>query len=426
MSRSVHRPGTRPLAAALATLVLAAGATTAAAAQGDVQAAPMPAAIGDVVWSQDFNGPAGTAPDASVWNYDVGAHGWGNAELQNYTTSRNNSALDGQGNLVLTARQEGNGYTSARLHTNDKVEVQYGRVEARIQIPRGQGIWPAFWMLGGDFPGNSWPNSGEIDIMENVGKEPHIVHGTVHGPGYSGGAGIGGSAMHPQGWSYADDFHTFAVDWKPGEITWYVDGRQYHRITRASVGVNQWVFDKPYFLILNLAVGGQWPGYPDGTTTFPQEMKVDWVRVLDNGANVIPGTPPGSGGSTGTSTLRVDGGSFCLDVPWAQTQDGTAVQVATCNGNAAQSWTRGDDGTVRALGKCLDVAGGATASGTSVQLWSCNGSGAQRWTHNASTGTLRNPQSGRCLDASGGLPAYDGQRVQIWDCNGTGAQRWTT
>jgi beta-glucanase (GH16 family) len=241
-------------------------------------------APGDIVWQQEFDGPAGAAPDGSAWSYDLGAGGWGNNELQTYTDSRANSGLDGAGNLVITARREGDGsYTSARLQSNDKVEIQYGRVEARIQIPRGQGIWPAFWMLGADMPGVPWPQAGEIDIMENVGYEPHIVHGTVHGPGYSGGSGITGQYMHPQGWSFADTFHTFAVDWSPGSITWSVDGNVYHQVTRASVGGNEWVFDKPYFMILNVAVGGNWPGYPDGSTVLPQEMKVDYIRVYDNG-----------------------------------------------------------------------------------------------------------------------------------------------
>jgi beta-glucanase (GH16 family) len=383
------------------------------------------AATGDVVWSQEFNGASGTGPDTSVWNYDTGAGGWGNAELQNYTTSRSNSALDGAGNLVITARREGDGsYTSARIQSNDKFEVQYGRIEARIQIPRGQGIWPAFWMLGGDLgAGTQWPASGEIDIMENVGYEPHMVHGTVHGPGYSGGAGIGAAYTHPQGWSFADDFHTFSIDWAPGSITWYVDGKQYHQVNRASVGSNTWVFDKKFFLILNLAVGGQWPGYPDGTTQFPQQMKIDYVRVYDNGS----GTGGGGGTGalpTGTGTIRV-ANSLCMDVPWAQTQNGNPIQVVNCNGNAAQSWTRGSDGTIRALGKCLDVAGGATTNGTAVQLWDCNGSAAQKWTYDSAAKTLRNPQAGKCLDAKGGNPVFEGQKLNIWDCHGAANQQWT-
>ncbi|WOF22950.1 glycoside hydrolase family 16 protein [Microbacterium betulae] len=246
---------------------------------------PADAAVGDLVWSQEFDGPAGSAPDPAVWNHDLGAHGWGNNELQDYVDSRANSAMDGNGNLVITARQEADGgYTSARLTTKDKVDIQYGRIEASIKIPRGQGIWPAFWMLGGQFSEVGWPASGEIDVMENVGKEPHLVHGTVHGPGYSGADGISGTYPHPQGWSFADTWHTFAIDWKPGEITWYVDGQQYHRVDRASVGGDEWVFDQPFFLLLNVAVGGDWPGSPDGSTQFPQQMQVDYIRVYDNGS----------------------------------------------------------------------------------------------------------------------------------------------
>ncbi|MDC7122262.1 family 16 glycosylhydrolase [Cellulomonas fimi] len=423
-SRPRHVRRTRMIGAGVLTVGLVASAFTAAQLTGG-PAAPASAAVGDVIWSQEFNGSAGSAPDGNVWSYDTGAGGWGNGELQNYTTSRSNSALDGQGNLVITARREADGsYTSARLQSNNKFEQKFGRIEARIQIPRGQGIWPAFWMLGGDFPQTSWPSSGEIDIMENVGKEPHRIYGTVHGPGYSGGAGISGMYQHPQNWSFADDFHTYAVDWKPGSITWSVDGNVYHQVTTSRVGGNPWVFDKPYFLILNVAVGGQWPGYPDGSTQLPQQMKVDYVRVYDNGATG-GGGGGGGGGSlpTGTGTIRV-ANQLCLDVPWAQTHDGNPIQVVGCNGNAAQSWTRGSDGTIRALGKCLDVSGGGTANGTVVQLWTCNGTAAQRWTYDSGTRAIKNPQSGRCLDGVGGLPVHDGQRVQIWDCNNQANQQW--
>lgn len=409
------------MSGAAAAALVAGGAPAVAA---PLPAAPVATAVGDLIWSEEFEGPSGTAPNPAVWTLETGAHGWGNAELQNYTTSRANSALDGQGNLVITARREADGsYTSARMMTNDKVELRYGRIEARIQIPRGQGIWPAFWMLGADFPQTSWPASGEIDIMENVGYEPHRVHGTVHGPGYSGGAGISGSYTHPQGWSFADTFHTFAIDWSPGSITWYVDGQRYHQVTRASVGSNAWVFDKAYFLILNVAVGGQWPGYPDGSTQFPQQMKVDYVRVFDNGAT---GGGGGTGGAlpTGTGTIRV-ANTLCLDVPWAQSYNGNPAQVVACNGNAAQQWTRTASGTISALGRCLDVAGGRTTNGTAVQIWDCNGTGAQRWTYDAASRTLRNPQSGKCLDAQGGAPVRDGQRLVIWDCHGAPNQQWT-
>ena len=279
-------------ATAALTLVLSASLVASAATQKvpDGGSAPSaqdvaPAAVGALTWSDEFDGAAGSAPNPASWNQETGAGGWGNNELQNYTSSRDNSALDGNGNLVITARQDGNGgYTSARLTTAGKVEPTYGRVEARIKIPRGQGIWPAFWMLGGQIDsGVPWPDSGEIDIMENVGFEPHMVHGTIHGPGYSGGSGIGAAYTHPQGWSFADDFHTFAVDRAPGRITWSVDGNVYQTRTTADTGGNPWVFDQPFFMLLNVAVGGNWPGYPDGTTQFPQQMVVDYVRVYDQG-----------------------------------------------------------------------------------------------------------------------------------------------
>ncbi|GAB4085252.1 glycoside hydrolase family 16 protein [Myceligenerans cantabricum] len=275
-----------------ATLAVAAGVsavallgTGAAAAAGAASSDDAPADDGAgqlaLVWSDEFDGAAGTAPDPDSWTHELGDHGWGNGELQNYVDSRENSALDGNGNLVITARQTDGGYTSARMTTQDKVEPRYGRIEARIQIPRGQGIWPAFWMLGSEFPDTEWPSSGEIDIMENVGHEPHLVHGTLHGPGYSGGGGIGASYQHPQGWSFADDFHTFAIDWNADEIVWSVDGEVYQTRTPADVP-GEWVYNQSFFMILNVAVGGEWPGPPDGTTQFPQEMVVDYVRVYDS------------------------------------------------------------------------------------------------------------------------------------------------
>ncbi len=163
------------------------------------------AANGDVIWSQDFRRRSRERTDRSVWTNETGGGGWGNNELETYTDSRDNSALDGQGNLVITAKREADGsYTSARLSTQGKYTPQYGRVEARIQIPRGQGIWPAFWIARHRPPQVGWPGSGEVDVMENVGYEPATVHGTVHGPGYSGGQGITASYQHPQGWSFAE------------------------------------------------------------------------------------------------------------------------------------------------------------------------------------------------------------------------------
>lgn len=271
------------------TLGLAGAATTALGAtaigaDGSAQAATTAAAAAPVLLAADeFDGPAGSAPNPGIWRYDLGAGGWGNAELQTYTDSRRNAALDGAGNLVITAHREADGsYSSARLKSESTYTAQYGRIEARIRIPRGQGIWPAFWMLGADIGQVGWPACGEIDVMENVGYEPGIVHGTMHGPGYSGAQGISAAYTAPSGAAFADDFHVYGVDWRPGSITWTVDGVAYRTVTRADVGSAPWVFDKPFFVILNVAVGGNWPGSPDASTRFPQQMTIDWLRVHQN------------------------------------------------------------------------------------------------------------------------------------------------
>lgn len=235
-----------------------------------------------LVWSDEFNRPDGSAPDPAKWGHEMGGHGWGNNEMEYYTDRTNNVRVE-DGKLVIEARQEnfgGKKYTSGRLLTKGKASWTYGRFEARIKIPRGQGIWPAFWMLGTNIDSVGWPDCGEIDIMENIGKEPGTVHGTVHGPGYSGANAIGGPVSLPGGAAFADDFHIYAVECEPDHITWLVDGKPYFNVTPASLPKNaHWVFNEPKFVLLNLAVGGNWPGYPDDTTHFPQRMMVDYVRV---------------------------------------------------------------------------------------------------------------------------------------------------
>ena len=251
----------------------------------------------ELSWSDEFDGPAGALPDLSVWTPEIGdgtangIPGWGNAERQTYTDDPANLSTDGEGNLVIRVLEtDGDApqcyygepceYSSARIITLGAVEVTYGRVEARIKLPYGQGIWPAFWMLGSDIGEVSWPASGEIDIMENIGREPSTIHGTIHGPGYSAGSGIGRGVTLPDGQRFADDFHVFAIDWTPAGITWSLDGTPYSTVTPDDLPAGApWVFDKPFFIILNVAVGGYWPGYPDETTTFPQEMLIDYVRV---------------------------------------------------------------------------------------------------------------------------------------------------
>lgn len=232
-----------------------------------------------LTWQDEFDGPE---IDAANWTHEIGGNGWGNAEDQFYTAEPENSFIE-NGNLVIQAleqRKQGKPYTSARLITKDKFSQTYGRFEARLQIPKGQGIWPAFWMLGEDISTAGWPESGEIDIMENIGKEPTMIHGTVHGPGYSGARGVGASYSLPDGRPFADDFHIFAIEWEPEEIRWYVDDVLFNTVTPSDVA-GDWVYDHPFFILLNLAVGGQWPGYPDATTQFPQRLIVDYVRVYE-------------------------------------------------------------------------------------------------------------------------------------------------
>ena len=234
-----------------------------------------------LLWADEFTQTNGTAPDSSKWGYDTGGGGWGNNELQFYTNRTENSRIE-SGQLVIEARAEnfgGRNYTSARLLTKGKWSWTYGRIEARIKVPKGQGIWPAFWMLGANIDSVSWPNCGEIDIMENIGREPSTLYGTVHGPGYSGGGGISGNTVLA-GAALGDDFHVYGIEWEQNRIRWFLDGQLYFTVTPSSLPAgSSWVFNQPQFLIFNVAVGGNWPGSPNGTTIFPQRMTVDYVRV---------------------------------------------------------------------------------------------------------------------------------------------------
>lgn len=268
------------------TILLAILLAACASGAATTKPAPKPWTL---AWSDEFDGAAGATFDRTKWVADTGGEGFGNQEREFYTTRPENVATDGGGHLVITALAEpdttarrcwygGCRYTSARLLTRGIFAQAYGRFEARLQVPRGQGVWPAFWLLGANIDSAGWPAGGEIDVMENIGREPNVVHGTVHGPGYSGEHGIGGAdtLAHP----LADDFHVYAVEWEPQEIRWYIDGRQYFRLTPAQLPQGaRWVFDHPHFVLLNFAVGGGWPHDPDATSAFPQRMVVDWVRV---------------------------------------------------------------------------------------------------------------------------------------------------
>nr|WP_295076467.1 glycoside hydrolase family 16 protein [uncultured Roseateles sp.] len=280
----------RPLMpAVLAALVGCGGGSVGAAPQSAAAPAAPATSTWTLIWSDEFDGPAGSGPNPAFWRHDIGnqeTDGWGNHELQSYTASTRNSFLDGKGLLILKAEPSAEAgpcwnskpcaYTSARIQSQGKVSFSNGKIEARIKVPSGQGIWPAFWSLGADpLP---WPAAGEIDIMEFVGKTPNAAYGTAHGPGYSGAQGIGKPFEFKR--AVAEDFHVFSIIKRPNEIIWLVDGQEYHRLTPASLPAGgSWVFERPFYLILNLAVGGDWPGSPDASTVFPAQMSVDWVRV---------------------------------------------------------------------------------------------------------------------------------------------------
>jgi beta-glucanase (GH16 family) len=264
-------------------------------------AAPAPAARAPrwvLDWSDEFSGPAGARPDPSRWAYDRGAGGWGNAELETYCApgspppcdpARPNAALDGRGRLAIVARRgAGGAWTSARLKTEDRVAFRSGRIEARLRLPAGAGLWPAFWLLGADIRAAGWPSCGEIDVMENVpagvpgGLGPETVKATVHGPGYSGGRGIGRAFRFPGGARVDGGFHVYGVIRAPDRLSFYVDDwrRPFFTVTPADLPAGKaWVFDRPFFLLLNLAVGGSWPKAPDASTPDPATLLVDWVRV---------------------------------------------------------------------------------------------------------------------------------------------------
>nr|WP_297783627.1 glycoside hydrolase family 16 protein [uncultured Allomuricauda sp.] len=237
------------------------------------------ASFTELTMSDEFDNDG--APNSSIWGFDIGTgeNGWGNQELQYYTNRSENVQVQ-NGVLLITAREEsfeGSQYTSARLVTKDLFEQKYGRFEARIRLPYGQGIWPAFWMLGADIDENPWPGAGEIDIMEYRGQNPTVLIGSVHGPGYSGGNAISKEYTLVND-RFDTGFHIFGIEWGPEYVNFYVDDVLYNQITPEDV-TGSWVFDKPFYILMNLAVGGNFVGSPNEETEFPQTMLVDYVRV---------------------------------------------------------------------------------------------------------------------------------------------------
>ncbi len=341
-----------------------------------------------LLWSDEFDAEAGTPINTEFWTCETGGHGWGNNQLEYDNDRVENVSHDGEGNLVITAIQEqleGSDcwygdceYTSARCKTQGKFEFTYGKVEGRIKVPFGQGLWPAFWMLGADFPEVGWPNSGEIDIMEYVGKEPQTTYGTIHGPGYSGGAGIGSPVEYDS--DVADDYHVFGIEWEPNVIRWYVDGELFYTASVDALVGRKWVFDHDFFLLINVAVGGHWPGNPDETTTFPQQMHIDWIRVYQRGeeepeAQETEETPAASAGTPADPLLAdfADGISMAQDehgnnvgfVPWGDTPDNVVLEVVPAEGDLAL------DGVEAALSVSFDIAawGGFTHVLTDGESW---------------------------------------------------------
>ncbi len=259
-------------------------------------AAPPPASKWVQVWSDEFDGAAGAPVDTSKWRYDTADGcagrncGWGNNEKEYYATAPGNIALNGQGQLMIVARTAPAGggltcyygacrYTSAKITTRGKMEVAPGRVEARIKLAAGQGLWPAFWLLGRNIGAVGWPASGELDIMENRGSTPTTTSSAVHGPGYSGNTPF--AHVHVlSGGTVADDFHTFSVEWDSLTIRYLVDDTVHYVVGRSQVAqYGSWSFDQPFFVILNLAVGGHFDGDPASDAIFPATMLVDYVRV---------------------------------------------------------------------------------------------------------------------------------------------------
>ncbi|GAA0931374.1 glycoside hydrolase family 16 protein [Kribbella koreensis] len=282
----------RPAAALLAAVVATAALlTTGCDDQQDADATPSPSAL-KISWQDEFDDAAGSKPDPAKWGYQLGGEPqWGNEEWQYYTDRTENAATDGEGNLVISARREKVpgmedckygpcDITSARITTADKFDQAYGKFEARIKVPAGQGLLPAFWAMGDNEDEADWPANGEIDIMEVVGSEPGNVYGTIHGPGYSATEGPTKASALPGGKAWADDFHVYDIVWSPNLIIWHVDDREYYRVTPASLPKGKkWVYDHNFYLLLNIAVGGTWPGAPDNNTDFPAQMLIDYVRA---------------------------------------------------------------------------------------------------------------------------------------------------
>jgi Ricin-type beta-trefoil lectin domain/Glycosyl hydrolases family 16 len=393
------------------------------------------------VFSDDFNGAAGSAPSSANWIYDTGpGSNFGTGEIETMTNSTNNVHLDGNGDLDITAIGSGSNWTSGRIQTpTANVGAPAGgelEVTASIEQPNpssGTGYWPAFWMLG---PGQ-WPENGEIDILEDVNALSEHS-GTFHCGTDPGGPcnetdGLGSGLQSCSGCQ--SGYHTYTAivnrtNAADESITWYLDGNQFYTVSESQVGAATWqaAVDHNFSIIFDLAMGGGYPNgvcgctSPTGATTSGASMSVAYVAAYTTTGGSSGG---GGGGGTSGATGPITGyGGLCVDDRSASTADFNPVQVYTCNGTTAQQWTVVQAGsTLHVLGKCLDIDAGGTADGTAVDLYDCNGTGAQVW-EPQSDGALYNPQSNKCLDDTG-WSTTPGTQLEIWDCTGGANQQWT-
>lgn len=353
-----------------------------------------------LVFDEEFDDPAGTTPDPTKWVAETGGTGWGNNELEYYTDNQN-VATDGDGNLVIQARKEnvgGRGYTSARL--NSLFSFQYGRVEARLKVPDGAGYWPAFWMMGTNIhSGVGWPYNGEVDFTEILGKDTTVDYATIHGPSYNTGDTNVGLRYSPEGApKLSDDFHVFTTDWDSTGFRYYLDGRLFYTVSKATVQANNgpWVYDHPFYLLLNLAVGGNFAGPVGADTVFPGELSVDYIRIFQS-----PTTPPaGDGTETVTTTIpqapgefawTIEGADHAVDLGaainhgayWQATGDLKPVSVSdTRAGRPAWSisgqvgdFTGGLDGRYLGWSPTVVTAGAGATAGPAVDSGFVSGNG---------------------------------------------------
>jgi hypothetical protein len=399
------------------------------------QTVPGPPSGWSTIFSDDFNGAAGSGAD-SQWMYDTGAGStFGTGEIETMTNSTSNVHLDGNGDLDITALGSGSSWTSGRIQTTSaNVGAPAGgelEVTASIEQPNpsnGLGYWPAFWMLG---PGQ-WPENGEIDILEDVNalsEHSSTIHcGTDPGGPCNEPDGIGSGLLSCSGCQTG--YHTYTMilnrtNTSDESITFYLDGNETFSVSESQVGTSTWqaAYDHNLSIIFDLAMGGAYPNgvcnctSPSSATTSGGTMSVAYVA-----AYTTTGSGGGGGGGTGTTGAITGYEGLCVDVRGANPADFTPVQVYTCNGTNAQQWTVVEAGsTLQALGGCMDIDGGGTANGTTVDLYSCNDTGAQVFIPQ-SNGELLNPQSGKCLDDTG--YGGSGTQLQIWTCDDTSNQIW--